>query len=78
MRYDSDYYNFTLVPYANSPTYSGQAGATPKSAPAKNSDQQAEGEEDNYEKLMKLVDLYEDGLISEEEFETEKAKIFEK
>ena len=38
----------------------------------------AEEGPDDYEKLMKLVELYEDGLITEEEFETEKAKIFKK
>ena len=81
MRYDSDYYNFLLVPYTNSPDYSGpasgsQGGSALQTAPG--SDQQELEEEDNYEKLMKLVDLYEEGLITKEEFETEKAKIFEK
>lgn len=63
MRYDSDYYNFMLIPY-NDP-----AGYTV--AP------QQQTSEDDYERLMKLVELYEEGMISEEEFETEKAKIFE-
>lgn len=81
MRYDSDYYNFLLVPYANNSAYpppvSTQPGATSQ-APSQDSVQEAADEEDNYEKLMKLVDLYEEGLITEEEFEAEKAKIFEK
>ncbi len=65
MRYDSDYYNFKLIPDSNAAAPGGNAAAT------------AAGE-DNYEKLMKLVDLYEQGMISEEEFEAEKAKIYEK
>ena len=82
MRYDSDYYNFLLVPYGNNSAYPpppamAQPGATSQ-APAQGKKQEAAAEEDNYEKLMKLVDLYEEGLITEEEFETEKAKIFEK
>ena len=79
MRYDSDYYNFLLVPYASNPVYAaptmGSQGATSKSAPFQVEEKE---EEDNYEKLMKLVDLYEEGLITEEEFEIEKDKIFNK
>ncbi|HKK61986.1 MAG TPA: SHOCT domain-containing protein [Bacteroidales bacterium] len=73
MKYDSDYYNFRLIPLDNmQPKYP----STPPGpvTPAKDSSV----EEDNYEKLMNLVELYEKGLISEEEFETEKAKIFKK
>lgn len=81
MKYDSDYYNFLLVPYGNNPPYPasglGQQGSAIQAAPMQNMQEDAE-EEDNYEKLMKLVDLYEEGLITEEEFETEKAKIFNK
>ncbi len=84
MRYDSDYYNFLLVPYTNGQAYPpapamNQPAATRMSpTPQKDVQQADEAEEDNYERLMKLVDLYEEGLITEEEFETEKAKIFNK
>ena len=64
MKYDSDYYNFVLMPYDQQVSYMGVAP------------QQAE--EDDYERLMKLVELYEEGMITEEEFEQEKAKIFNK
>ena len=38
--------------------------------------QDAEEEVDDYEKLMKLAEMYDEGLITKEEFEKEKAKIF--
>lgn len=80
MRYDSDYYNFLLVPYQSNPPYNGpamskQSTYNTQANPQSNMDEE---KEDDYEKLMKLVDLYEEGLISKEEFETEKAKIFNK
>ena len=65
MKYDSDYYNFRLLPLDESP------------AAAYNPMPKQESQEDDYEKLMKLVELYEEGMITEEEFEAEKAKIFE-
>mgnify|MGYP003702308891 CR=1 FL=1 len=83
MRYDSDYYNFQLVPYvynqpANSPAMGSQTYTLPPAASSQGTQQAEEDEEeDDYEKLMKLVELYEEGLITEEEFEKEKAKIFE-
>jgi hypothetical protein len=76
MRYDSEYYNFRLMPIEDSPMkpnasqYQGQT-SSPSASNTNTSD------EDDYEKLMKLVDLYEDGLITEEEFEAQKAKILE-
>jgi hypothetical protein len=79
MRYDSDYYSFQLVPYVYNPPYSSPVmgnQAQGQQAPTQRSNIAEEAEEDNYEKLMKLVDLYEDGLITKEEFEIEKAKIF--
>jgi hypothetical protein len=66
MKYDSDYYNFRLYPLEGSP-----AAYNSPVPPSETS------EEDDYEKLMKLVELYEEGMISEEEFEQEKARIFE-
>ncbi|MFC2129196.1 PEGA domain-containing protein [Bacteroidota bacterium] len=82
MRYDSDYYNFLLVPFVyNQPTNNPALGSQSSTYPSASSGaQQAEEEAeiDDYEKLMKLVELYEEGLITEEEFEKEKAKIFEK
>ncbi len=81
MRYDSDYYNFLLVPYSSNPPYNGPAmGNQPATYQQVTPNNQVDREEevDNYEKLMKLVDLYEEGLITKEEFETEKAKIFNK
>lgn len=80
MRYDSEYYNFMLAPYSQNTPFNGPAmGNQPMTTqdPAQ-ADVDEEGEEDDYEKLMKLVDLYEEGLITKEEFETEKAKIFNK
>lgn len=65
MKYDSDYYNFKLYPV--------NAGPAAYNSPVPPSD----NGEDDYEKLMKLVELYEEGMITEEEFEAEKAKIFE-
>ena len=82
MRYDSDYYNFMLAPYASNPPYNGPAmgnqAPANQASPQQQSNVNDEAEEDNYEKLMKLVDLYEEGLITKEEFEIEKAKIFNK
>lgn len=107
MRYDSDYYNFKMVPVEPVPGPVQPSGAAstqqvPRSAaqqsvPPASSGYEAdedpayEAEEvpadeptteaeapDDYEKLMKLVELYEEGLITEEEYETEKAKIFGK
>ncbi|MCF8226896.1 MAG: SHOCT domain-containing protein [Bacteroidales bacterium] len=69
MRYDSDYYNFRLIPLSEA-TFT-----TPTSHPDPD---ESISTEDDYEKLMKLVELYEKGMITEEEFEAEKAKIFEK
>ena len=66
MRYDSDYYKFRMIPMDD----------TRYSEPT-DSSTNATSNEDDYEKLMKLVDLYESGLITEEEFEAEKARIFE-
>lgn len=99
MRYDSDYYNFKMVPLDPStgslqtPSHSAAQQFAPSAA--QQSAQSAANEvatdeaaadefdaeeetPDDYEKLMKLVELYEEGLITEEEFEAEKAKIFEK
>lgn len=67
MKYDRDYYNFKLVPLDNQPVQPG---------PVVQDDN--DSGEDDYERLMKLVELYENGLITEEEFEAEKAKIFRK
>ncbi|MEX2370044.1 MAG: SHOCT domain-containing protein [Bacteroidales bacterium] len=66
MKYDSDYYNFRMVPLDQAPVSSTVPPPINQVS-----------EEDDYERLMKLVDLYEEGLITEEEFEAEKAKIFE-
>ncbi len=68
MKYDSDYYNFRLIPLENSPL-----PLSASQSPSVSDNDSA----DDYERLMKLVDLYEDGLLTEEEFEAEKAKIFE-
>jgi hypothetical protein len=76
MRYDSDYYNFRLMPVENSPmrpSVSNNPGTVNSQPTASDTDN-----EDDYEKLMKLVELYEEGLLTEEEFEAQKAKIFEK
>lgn len=94
MRYDNDYYNFRMVPVdpAAGPVQSPQsssvqpvppATAQPSASPAgdETAGDETNAEEegpDDYEKLMKLVELYEDGLITEEEYELEKAKIFKK
>lgn len=67
MKYDSEYYNISLVP---------ERPAQGNPGPANQVSADDEAEADNYEKLMKLVELYEAGMITEEEFETEKAKIF--
>lgn len=64
MRYDTDYYNFRLLPIDSEPVQ-----------PGSQSDQDV-SEMSDYEKLIKLVELYEDGYLTEEEFEAEKAKIF--
>ena len=64
MRYDMDYYNFRLLPIEPTPQQ-----------PGSQSDQNVSGMSD-YEKLIRLVELYEDGYLTEEEFESEKAKIF--
>lgn len=94
MRYDSDYYNFKMVPVEPVPgPVQPSAGVSAQQVPPAPAQQatasspdgsmadettaESEGPDD-YEKLMKLVELYEEGLITEEEFETEKAKIFEK
>jgi hypothetical protein len=91
MRYDSDYYNFKMVPvdpdmYPAPSSSSGQVPAAAAQSTAPSGDDETSVDEtsaeeegpDDYEKLMKLVELYEEGLITEEEYETEKAKIFEK
>jgi len=67
MRYDRDYYNFRLQPLSGQNVQPGPVPGTDDNSG-----------EDDYEKLMKLVDLYEQGMITEEEFEAEKAKIFNK
>lgn len=76
MKYDTDYYNFRMVPledeYIDPPTVNLPTNQSNQNVQTNQSD-----DEDDYEKLMKLVDLYEKGLITEEEFEKEKAKIFE-
>lgn len=72
MKYDSDYYNFRLIPLENTSTMAPANYPGPVSPKSMN-----DTSEDDYEKLMKLVELYENGLITEEEFESEKAKIFE-
>jgi hypothetical protein len=61
MKYDSEYYHFNLVPLVEQDPVSADEAK----------------EIDNYEKLMKLVELYEAGMLTEEEFEAEKAKLFE-
>ena len=67
MKYDSNYYNFRMVPaQGNAVSNQGQGNMV-----------QDASSEDDYEKLMKLVEMYEDGLLTEAEFEAEKAKIFE-
>ncbi len=81
MRYDSEYYNFMLMPYDANPGYNNQSYGYSQAIPpySQQYNQQETVEEvDNYEKLMKLVDLYEEGLITKEEFEIEKEKIFNK
>lgn len=64
MRYDTDYYNFMLLPIEESIVQ-----------PGSQSDQDV-SEMSDYERLIRLVELYEDGYLTEEEFEAEKAKIF--
>ena len=64
MRYDADYYNLKLVPIDEAPVQ-----------PGSQTDQDDTTMSD-YEKLIRLVELYEDGYLTEEEFEAEKAKIF--
>jgi uncharacterized protein YceK len=64
MRYDTDYYNIMLLPLEESTVQ-----------PGSQSDQDVSDMSD-YEKLIRLVELYEDGYLTEEEFEAEKAKIF--
>ncbi len=64
MKYDTDYYNFILLPTEDLPVQ-----------PGSQSDQDVT-EMSDYEKLIRLVELYEDGYLTEEEFEAEKAKIF--
>ena len=72
MRYDSDYYNFLMVPMETAPDNT-------VAAPMDTDDSSAQAEtEDDYEKLMKLVELYEEGKLTKEEYEVEKAKLFEK
>lgn len=66
MRYDSNYYQFRLIP-----------NQAPGTSPSKNNVSSGESQDD-YEKLMKLVELYEEGLITEDEFESQKAEIFKK
>jgi len=63
MKYDSEYYNIGLVPVRE---------------PANNVPGPDDREIDDYEKLMNLVELYEQGLLTEEEFEAEKARILNK
>jgi hypothetical protein len=79
MRYDSDYYNFKMVPIEEEAVNSNSQPAPPNNSVK--SDQTVKNEStddgDDYEKLMKLVELYEEELITKEEFEKEKAKIFE-
>ncbi len=65
MKYENDYYNFKLIPLEDSPLQPGPVN------------DQDNGEMSDYEKLIKLVELYEDGYLTEEEFESEKAKIFD-
>lgn len=65
MKYESDYYNLRLIPIEDYPVQPG--GETV----------QENREISDYEKLIKLVELYEDGYLTEEEFEAEKAKIFD-
>ncbi|MFC2089914.1 SHOCT domain-containing protein [Bacteroidota bacterium] len=69
MKYDSNYYNFRMVPVEASAN-------TAQPQPLASNSVDSDG--DDYEKLMKLVELYEEGLITKEEFEAEKAKIFER
>ncbi len=64
IRYDTDYYNLRLLPIENAPAQSGSQS------------DQDETTMSDYEKLIRLVELYEDGYLTEEEFEAEKAKIF--
>jgi uncharacterized protein YceK len=79
MRYDSDYYNFRMIPIEGAPVQpSSQSTVAKDAGVSETGDDESGDSEDNYEKLMKLVDLYEEGMITEEEFETEKNKIFEK
>lgn len=68
MKYDNNYYNFSMVPQ------NGSAAASSVQQAGKYDTHEV----DDYEKLMKLVDLYEDGLITKEEFEAEKATILNK
>jgi hypothetical protein len=94
MKYDNDYYNFRMVPVDPAsgpmqspspssvqpvaPSTAQQSGPQPPESMEADEISAEEGAPDDYEKLMKLVELYEDGLITEEEFEAEKAKLFEK
>ncbi|MDF1571401.1 MAG: SHOCT domain-containing protein [Bacteroidales bacterium] len=93
MRYDNDYYNFRMVPVdpaagpvqpplpsSVQPVASASTQQSLPSASDESAADETNAEEgpDDYEKLMNLVELYEDGVITEEEFETEKAKIFKK
>ncbi len=80
MRYDGDYYNFMLIPYDADPSYIKQSYGSQANPPymQQNNQQETVEEVDNYEKLMRLVDLYEEGLLTKEEFDIEKAKIFNK
>ena len=64
MRYDTDYYNIRLLPIDNTSNLPGSQI------------EQDETEMSDYEKLIRLVEMYEDGYLTEEEFEAEKAKIF--
>jgi hypothetical protein len=63
MRYESDYYNINLIPIEDQPVQPGSG-----------SDKDTR-EMSDYEKLIKLVELYEDGFLTEEEFEAEKEKL---
>ncbi len=66
MKYENDYNNFRLIPIEDSPWQSST------------SDNGENREMSDYEKLIKLVEMYEGGFLTEEEFETEKAKLFNK
>ncbi len=70
VRFDSDYYNFRMIPVETN----NQEEVSP-ATPSVLSDME---DSDDYEKLMKLVDMYEAGEITKEEFDAEKAMIFEK